>query len=280
MTSPSSPSTNCPACGAVASGRFCAACGAPLQGAACAGCHAALTPGAKFCHRCGTPAGAAPVGAAGGAATPVALHAGGFPAALPWAVAGIALLALIALVAAQRFSRPPAAQGDVAVATAPNGSAGDNAVQPGDAPVRAPDISALSPRERADRLYDRIMRLDSEGKKDSVEFFSQMGISAYQMLPQQDLDSRYDMGRIAEVAGATPLAQAQADSILAADPNHLLGLTLSISLARDAGNATMMKALQKRLITAQSSELAKNLPEYQRHQNEIVAAIEAAKKAN
>jgi hypothetical protein len=195
-------------------------------------------------------------------------------------VAGIALLALIALVAAQRFGRPPAAQSDVAVATAANGSPGGDGAAPGDAPVRAPDISSLSPRERADRLYDRIMRLDSEGKKDSVEFFSQMGISAYQMLPQQDLDSRYDMGRIAEVAGATPLAQAQADSILAADPNHLLGLTLSISLARDAGNTTMMQSLQKRLIAAQASELAKNLPEYQRHQNEIVAAIEAAKKRN
>ena len=36
----------------------------------------------------------------------------------------------------------------------------------------------MTPRERADRLFDRIMRLDTEGKKDSVQFFAPMAISA------------------------------------------------------------------------------------------------------
>ncbi|HEY9517374.1 MAG TPA: hypothetical protein VIQ74_17065 [Gemmatimonadaceae bacterium] len=194
----------------------------------------------------------------------------GFSAALPWTVAGIALLALIALVAGQRFNtHTPSPE-------APS-AAGQMAAGVGGAPVRAPDISALSPRERADRLYDRVMRLDEEGKKDSVELFAQMGISAYQMLPEQDLDSRYDMGRIAEVAGALPLARAQADSILAVDPNHLLGLILAISTARAAGDQTSERAFQTKLLAAQASELAKGLPEYQRHQQEIAAAVDEAK---
>ncbi|HEU4641993.1 MAG TPA: zinc ribbon domain-containing protein [Gemmatimonadaceae bacterium] len=259
--------TTCPHCSAPASGRFCASCGLPLEGAACAACHAPLSPGAKFCHRCGTPVGSAPVPRPGDAAP------SGFPAALPWAVAAIALLALIALVAGQRFgTRPAPATAAASQEEGPPVDAG------GPAPVRGPDISALSPRERADRLYDRIMRLDSEGKKDSVQFFAQMGISAYQMLPDQDLDTRYDMGRIAEVAGATPLARAQSDSILAADPNHLLGLILGISTAHDLGDKARADSLQRRLVAAQSSELAKNLPEYQRHQQEIAAAIDAARK--
>ncbi|HEX6533265.1 MAG TPA: zinc ribbon domain-containing protein [Gemmatimonadaceae bacterium] len=271
--------TTCPSCASPASGRFCASCGAPLEGAVCGACHAALTPGAKFCHRCGTAVGAVPAtpagsgagaGGAGGAPS-------GFPAALPWAVAGIALLALIALVAGQRFGKRPAAEpgsaADAPAAQAEGGGGGG-----GVTPVRAPDISSLSPRERADRLYDRIMRLDSEGKKDSVQFFAQMAISAYQMLPEQDLDTRYDMGRIAEVAGATPLARAQADSILAADSTHLLGLILAISTARDANDTAAARALERRLVAAQPSELAKNLPEYQRHEREIAAAIDDARK--
>lgn len=268
MSSTTTPgTTTCPNCAAPASGRFCASCGLPLEGAACAACHAPLSAGAKFCHRCGTAVGSAPVPRPGDAPS-------GFPAALPWAVAAIALLALIALVAGQRFGSRPAAPTTAAASQgeAPPIDAG------GTTPVRAPDISALSPRERADRLYDRIMRLDSEGKKDSVQFFAQMAISAYQMLPEQDLDTRYDMGRIAEVAGATPLARAQADSILAADPNHLLGLILAISTARDANEAARADSLRRRLVAAQSSELAKNLPEYQRHQQEIAAAIDDAKK--
>jgi hypothetical protein len=199
---------------------------------------------------------------------------GGFNAALPWAVAGIALLALVALVAGQHFGRQPAPTPVAQEAEAAPPDDGN-----GSAPVRGPDISSMSPRERADRLYDRIMRLDSEGKKDSAAFFAQMGISAYLMLPRQDADSRYDMGRIAEVAGAAPVAQAQADTILAQDSTHLLGLILAISTARDAGDSATAQRLQRRLVGAQASELAKNRPEYQRHQTEIAAAIDQARKS-
>src|SRR5579872_553934 len=266
---PTTAPTTCPSCAAPATGRFCANCGAPLAGALCTTCRTPLTPGAKFCHRWGTEAGttsAAP-------SEPPTEH-GGFNAALPWAVAGIALLALIALVAGQHFGRQPAAVGanSEAAAAAPDDG---NGVQP----VRGPDISSLSPRERADRLYDRIMRLDSEGKKDSAAFFAQMGISAYMMLPTQDADSRYDMGRIAEVAGAAPVASAQADTILAQDSTHLLGLILAISTARDAGDSATAQRMQRRLVAAQASELAKKRPEYERHQTEIAAAIDQAKKA-
>ncbi len=274
-TTPPTSSTTCPKCSAPASGRFCASCGAPLEGAVCSTCRASLTPGAKFCHRCGTPAGAA--------ATPAnTTHSetGAFPAALPWAVAGIALLALIALLAGQRFNGTRAAQPEntaSAGAVTPEGG-GMGGAGVGVAPVRAPDISQMSPRERADRLYDRVMRLSEEGKQDSVNLFAQMGISAYQMLPEQDADSRYDMGRIAEVAGALPMARAQADSILASDPNHLLGLILAISTARAAGDSAGVHTFEAKLLSAQSSELARNLPEYQRHEREISAAVDAAKK--
>src|SRR6185437_15663007 len=143
-TTPTTDQVTCPSCAAPATGRFCATCGAPLAGALCASCRAPLTPGAKFCHRCGTVAGASVP-----ATQPLqpAEH-GGFNAALPWAVAGIALLALVALVAGQHFGRQPAAVGanSEAAAAAPDDG---NGVQP----VRGPDISSLSPRERADRLY-------------------------------------------------------------------------------------------------------------------------------
>ena len=195
-------------------------------------------------------------------------------------MAGIALLALIALLAGQRFNGSRAEQSAASEAPASVDAAGGGmgGAGVGVAPVRAPDISSMSPRERADRLYDRVMRMDEEGKKDSVALFAQMGISAYQMLPEQDADSRYDMGRIAEVAGALPLARAQADSILAADPNHLLGLILAISTARASGDEPAARTYESKLLAAQSSELARNLPEYQRHAREIAAAVDGAKK--
>lgn len=99
----------------------------------------------------------------------------------------------------------------------------------GQAGVPAPDISQMSDRERAIRLFDRVMMLSEEraresldfaatGKEDSLQFFAQMAIQAHVILEPRDADVRYDLGRVAEVAGVPLLARAQADSILALLP--------------------------------------------------------------
>jgi hypothetical protein len=145
--------------------------------------------------------------------------------------------------------------------------------------VRAPDISSLSPQERADRLYNRVMLLATQGKADSVQFFAPMALTAYQMLAPLNADQRYDMGRIGEVVGALPLAKAQADSILRENPNHLLGLILEARLATIAGDTTQLHAYERRLITAEKSEAPKKREEYLRHQDDITNALQQAKKS-
>jgi hypothetical protein len=145
--------------------------------------------------------------------------------------------------------------------------------------VRAPDISSLSPQERADRLYNRVMLLASQGKTDSVQFFAPMALTAYQMLSPLNADQRYDMGRIGEVAGALPLAKAQADSILLANPNHLLGLILEARLATMVGDTTQLRSFERRLLAAQKAELAARRDEYVRHQDDITNALQQARKS-
>ena len=265
MTAPTASAGSCPACSSPASGRFCANCGSALEGAACAGCGAALSPGAKFCHRCGTPAGERPAVAA-----PPPRRASGVDNALPWVVASIALLALVALLAGQFFN----ARSDRGQAAAPAGDpvgpfAGGASASAGP----APDISAMSPAERAERLFNRIMVLHERNQPDSVQFFAPMALAAYQMIGTLDADQRYHLGRIGEITGVASLARAQADSILQQNPTHLLGLILAGSAARLAGNDAEARAFDQRLIAAQRSELAKNLPEYQQHENDIVTAI-------
>ena len=145
--------------------------------------------------------------------------------------------------------------------------------------VRAPDISSLSPQERADRLYNRVMMLATQGKTDSVLFFAPMALAAYQMLSPLNADQRYDMGRIGEVAGALPLAKAQADSILRENPNHLLGLILEARLAMLAGDTTRLHAYERRLVAAEKSETLKKHEEYLRHQDDITNALQQARKS-
>jgi hypothetical protein len=145
--------------------------------------------------------------------------------------------------------------------------------------VRAPDISSLSPQERADRLYNRVMLLATQGKIDSVQFFAPMAVQSYLMLAPLNADQRYDLGRIGEVTGALPLAKAQADSILLENPNHLLGLILEARLATIAGDTTQLHSYERRLIAAQRAELAKKRDEYTRHEDDITNALQQARKS-
>lgn len=203
--------------------------------------------------------------------------------ALPWAFAAIALVALVAVFAAQRVGSSGGARLDAPLNALPQASLGEIP-----AGARGPDISQMTDRERASRLFDRVMLLAEErsrdsldfaaaGKEDSLQFFAQMAIQAHLVIEPRDADVRYDLGRIAEIAGAPQLARAQADSILAAQPTHLLGLILAASSARRLGDDAAAADYERRLMAATPSEEARTLPEYQAHRNDIISAVEDAR---
>ena len=283
MASPLIPKAVCAACGTEGSGRFCANCGATLSAGTCAGCETPLSPGAHFCHRCGKPVGAASSPTV--TPPPEPKRATSVSSSLPWAIAAVALLALLAMSAGRFFNASRGSSLDAPQNALPQaglddrGQAGSDNSAAGTDGMRGPDISALSPQERADRLFNRVMLLNTEGKNDSVMFFAPMAISAYEMLSPLNQDQRYDMGRIAEVAGALPLAKAQADTILQSNPNHLLGLILASRVATLSGDTSAGKKYQARFVAAEKTEQARNLPEYDRHQNDIDAALADARRS-
>jgi hypothetical protein len=206
-----------------------------------------------------------------GASVPAAPERG-FGSALPWAVAAIALVALIALVAGQRFGRRADANASNAAPFAGSdvpASAGAS----GPAAGVAPDISSMSPNERAVRLYNRVMALSERGRADSVQLFAPMAVAAYEMLGPLNADQRYDLGRIHLVAREAPLAAAQADTILRQQPTHLLGLLLAADAARARNNDAKAREYLTRFTRAQESERAKQLPEYLDHANDISSAL-------
>jgi hypothetical protein len=269
MTAPTTTSTTCPNCGAAAEGRFCSSCGTALSGAVCATCSSAMTPGSRYCHRCGTPAGATP-----------AAGSRGFGAVLPWGVAALALASLIALVVGQRFGQRPSGTTDVLEGA--NGQGSTVITAPG-APSgqmpRAPDISQMTPAQRAERLYDRIMRENEAGNRQAVQSFMPMAVAAFEELAPLNLDQRYDLGRLGEVGGDPALAKAQSDTILAARPNHLLGLALGARVARASGNEARARELEAKLVAAEPKERNAGLAEYLLHRSDIDNALTAAKSS-
>ena len=259
-----------------------------MSSAFCAACGAQLTSGARFCHRCGQTvgdpvyaAGSPPVGAPAARPTPS-------NQTLPWAVAAIALLALIALVAGQRFNRRPATA-DAPVAAAPPAAAGPfaggnpGATSAADAsgaerPVRAPDISQMTPDERALRLFNRVVSLAEQGKRDSVQFFAPMALMSFQNLPTPTPLQRFELGRIAELAEVKEIAAAQSDTILKSSPTHLLGLTLGSVAAGMRKDFKAQADFDRRLIAAATAERARNLPEYSVTQVDLDSALARARR--
>lgn len=231
----------------------------------CAACGTALSPGARFCHRCGTPVGmgAAPVVRTGNANQ---------KAVLPWGIAFVALLALVAMFAGRNFGKPGGSAIGGSSNALPTASL-DGRAAAANAPV---DISNMSPSERANRLFVRIMTFAEDGHADSVAFFAPMAIGAHEMLEQPSIDERYHFGLIAEVVGNGVIAKAQADTILSLNDKSLLGLMLASTAARMNGDDAAARSFDQRLVAAAPAELARGVDEYELHREEIRRAVSAA----
>jgi len=243
----------------------------------CAACGAALSAGARFCHRCGTPLGQG---------LPVARQAqpaSGAAAVLPWGVAFVALLALIAMVAGKNFGKPAGSSLDGSANSLPTQEldgqgAGAAPFAGGAGGGAAPNIANLSPSERANKLYIRIMEYAEMGKVDSVAFFAPMAMASHEMLESPSLDERYHFGRIAEVTGNAEVAKAQADIILTQQADNLLGLLLAARAARMTKDDSAARGFDARLLKALAPQLATQAEEYVQHRSEIDRAVSDAQK--
>jgi hypothetical protein len=231
----------CPNCGANATGKFCASCGATLKALTCTRCSAPLNPGAKFCPTCGAPTH-------GGAAGPTGRQP---TSSVPWMVAGAAVVALLVVLAiTQLKTGSPSAQAP----QVPAASLGS--------PV---DLSQLSPRDAADRLFNRVMTAYENGAKDTAQFFAPMALQAYGMVDALDADARYHVGLIDLVTDNYAGALAQADTIARTVPGHLYATVLQAEVARARGDSTALRRAQRAFLDHYDAEAKANRPEYAEH---------------
>jgi double zinc ribbon protein len=236
----------CPNCGSDASGAFCSECGSPLKGAKCRECNSPLPAGAKFCTNCGTPVAAR--------ARAVAQT----PSKAPWFVAGGALL-LVTLVllwpsitgsSDDRTGRVPLSQIEN-----PGGASVDGAPAP----------LTGSPREQADRLFNRIMTERESGDSAKVNQFLPMGIQAYQLAGDLDADGLYHLSLLQALNRDYAASRSTAEQILANSPNHLLALSAAANAARNAGDKTAARKYYQQFLSAYDAELKTKKQEYEDH---------------
>ncbi len=203
----------------------------------CHACGAQLSATARFCHKCG--------------ATVATAQGTGWRAGLPWALAGAALGALVAVALMRGTGRK------------------ESDTLAGPIGIRAPDISQLSPEERASRLFNRVMILAEAGKRDSVQFFLPMALGAYAQLPNLDADARYHLGLLLLAGGNVAAALAQADTIQRAVPNHLFIYILRAHAYEALGNAGQEQRAYADFLRHEQAELALQRPEYDDHREAL-----------
>lgn len=198
------------------------------------------------------------------------------PSRVPWIVTGVALIAVIALVLfqASRAATNVAPGEGTASAGAP--MAGAAPFAGGGMPSNT-DLASMSPEEKADRLFNRVMRDASEGKMDSVAMFAPMAIQSLKMLAPLNAHQHYDLGLVASVSGDLVRAKSEADAILKKNSSDLLGLTLAIRVAEASQNSAARGDFEKRLIAAEPAERKTARTEYQDHRPDIDAALKDAR---
>jgi len=188
---------------------------------------------------------------------------------VPWLVAGflvIAGLTYIAYIGINRNSPPEVARmanaGNAAPGASAEGGAGE-AVAPAGTP---PDISSMSPTERFNRLFDRVMRAASAGDTAQARQFTPMAILAYGMLDTVTADARYHAAVLYAESGQDAAALALADTILAQNPNHLFGYLVRGEVADRRRDAAAAAAARKEFIAHYQAEIGRaDRPEYGEH---------------
>jgi hypothetical protein len=138
---------------------------------------------------------------------------------------------------------------------------GDN----GGGEAAPPDISSMSPRERFDRLYNRVMRAAQSGDEATVSRFSPMALMAYAQLDSIDADARYHAALLevhnGDVAGPTALA----DTILRRQPGHLFGYVIRGTVARWQKNDEALAKAYADFLQHYQAEMKADRPEYADH---------------
>jgi len=230
-------------------GRFCNQCGAKL------GANVA------FCNQCGAKA---PGGPAVSHRAAAAAAVGGGNA--PWWIAGAAMFVLI-LVVGWTMVRP---EGPAAPAGGAGMGGGVDPNGPG-----TTDISQMSPREAADRLFDRVMRMISSGDTTGAMGFQPMAVQAFDLAEPLDLDGMFHKALLQELADPAG-ALATAQQMLESEPDHVLALGMAGESEAALGNIDAAKANFQKLLAVYDVQFARNLPEYDGHRNVMISMKSSA----
>ena len=124
----------------------------------------------------------------------------------------------------------------------------------------------MTPRERFDRLFDRVMRASEGGDAATVSTFAPMALAAYDSLPSPDVDARFHAALVQIAVGDHAAADVLAGDIAAEQPTHLFAILIRGSVAERSQNQAALREAHQAFLAAHPGEMAAQRPEYTGHQ--------------
>jgi tetratricopeptide (TPR) repeat protein len=180
-----------------------------------------------------------------------------------WWVAGVFFVGLVLILALPVLRRD----------TVPESSTPFAAPAGGGAP---PDISNMTPRQAADRLYDRVMRADASGNVAEVQQFLPMAIDAHEMARPLDLDGLFHLALLHQTRGDHVSALAVSGEMLGQNPDYLLGLSVAAESSAAMEDAETARGHYERFLEAYDRELSRGLEEYEIHSVTLTTTRQSA----
>jgi hypothetical protein len=145
---------------------------------------------------------------------------------------------------------------------------------------RAPDISSMTPQERFDRLFNRIMQAAERGDSLEVRRFTPMALGAYQQLDTRSIDSRYHAAVLHLSVGDLAPAYALADTILREAPHHLFGFVIRGTAAKFQHDIVARERADREFLANYRAEMAAKRVEYLEHRPVIEEFKEEAERTS
>jgi hypothetical protein len=137
----------------------------------------------------------------------------------------------------------------------------------------------MTPREQADRLFDRVMTASENGNTQEVSFFGPMALQAYTMIGPLDTDARFHIGLIDASLSNPAGALAQADTIEEATPRHLFISLIRWEVANRAQDTAGMRRAYRGFLDNYDKEMASGKEEYTMHRRRLEQFREEARGA-
>jgi mono/diheme cytochrome c family protein len=131
------------------------------------------------------------------------------------------------------------------------------------------DLSTMTPREAADRLFNRVMSASEGGDAEEAARFAPKAISAYAQVTNLDADARYHLGLLHLLQDDLDQAREQIEILKQSVPRHLLALVLEHDVASRTGDAETVARVAADFAAAYETELATARPEYEAHKFSI-----------